>query len=440
MNTYGYTIAEPEIKKIPEDEFFAMSEEQQEQYLYLFRTQVAPKLNVFREHHDYKLCSGGRGGAKSWGIASLILQKASEEKRFVMCCREVQNSITDSSKKLLEDTIERLKLPGWVIKKETLENTITGSEIIFRGLVNMRAANSIKSIEGVQDCWLEEAQCISAESLKLLLPTIRKEGAEVWASWNSITPDDPIEKLKLRKDAVYVKINFYDNPFVTQRLLDEMNADFTYNEDEAIHTWLGEYRKQGDNCIFDRVGVKNAMERKVSEEGDYSVGCDLSRYGDDASIFTMRKGMQVIKFKEYKKKSMVELANLLEQFVDYNKTICVKYDGGGVGGPFGDILVSRGYQNIVEVNFGEKAMDSDKYDSAASEMWLTFPLSEVGLLPDDELLQQLSDRRYSYNHKTQKVVEKKDDYKKRHSGKSPDKADSLLLCFYEKHTVLPMLY
>ena len=99
MNTYGYTIAEPEIKKIPEDEFFAMSEEQQEQYLYLFRTQVAPKLNVFREHHDYKLCSGGRGGAKSWGIASLILQKASEEKRFVMCCREVQNSIADSSKK-----------------------------------------------------------------------------------------------------------------------------------------------------------------------------------------------------------------------------------------------------------------------------------------------------------------------------------------------------
>ena len=85
-------------------------------------------------------------------------------------------------------------------------------------------------------------------------------------------------------------------------------------------------------------------------------------------------------------------------------------------------------------------MDSNKYDSAASEMWLTFPLSEVGLLPDDELLQQLSDRRYSYNNKTQKVVEKKDDYKKRHGGKSPDKADSLLLCFYEKHRPKIALY
>ena len=85
-------------------------------------------------------------------------------------------------------------------------------------------------------------------------------------------------------------------------------------------------------------------------------------------------------------------------------------------------------------------MDSNKYDSAASEMWMTFPLSEAGIPNDDELLQQLSDRRYSYNNKTQKVVEKKDDYKKRHSGKSPDKADSLLLCFYERHAPTIALY
>ena len=137
---------------------------------------------------------------------------------------------------------------------------------------------------------------------------------------------------------------------------------------------------------------------------------------------------------------MVELADLYEIFVDYKKDICTKIDSGGVGGGLCDILKARGYRNIVEVNFGERAQDQNKYDSAASEMWFTFPLSEAGLLPDDELLQQLSDRRYSYNNKTQKVVEKKEDYKKRHSGKSPDKADSLLLCFYEKHTPQIMLY
>lgn len=440
MNTYGYEIANPIIPKISQEQFLNLSQKQQEEYLRLYREQVAPKLEVFREPHDYKLASGGRGGSKSWGVASLLIQKLSREKRFLLCCREVQNSIADSSKKILEETIVRLKEPNWIIKKETLENTLTGSEVIFRGLFNMRAANSMKSLEGITDCWIEEAQCVSADSLKLLLPTIRKDGAEIWATWNSITPDDPIERLKTRKDAVYVKINFYDNPFVTQRLLDEMHADFIYNEDEAIHTWLGEYRKQGENCIMSRSGVLEAMSRKANQEGDYSVGCDLARYGNDKSVFTMRKGMQVIKQKEYAKKGMVELADLYEQFVDYKKDICTKYDGGGCGGGFGDILQSRGYRNIVEVNFGEKAQDSNKYDSAASEMWFTFSLSEAGIPKDDELLAELSDRRYSYNNKTQKVVEKKDEYKKRHNGKSPDKADSLLLCFYEKHINTPMLY
>ena len=85
-------------------------------------------------------------------------------------------------------------------------------------------------------------------------------------------------------------------------------------------------------------------------------------------------------------------------------------------------------------------MDTNKYDSAASEMWFSLDIANIGIPNDDELLQQLSDRRYSYNNKTQKVVEKKDEYKKRHGGKSPDKADSLLLCFYEKHKPKIALY
>lgn len=440
MNTYGYEIAEPLIPKITQEQFEEMTIEQQELYMRLFREQVAPKLDVFREHHDYKLASGGRGGSKSWGVASLLIQKLSTEKRMLLCCREVQNSIADSSKKILEETIARLKKPDWEIKKETLENVRTGSTVIFRGLFNMRAANSMKSLEGITDCWIEEAQCVSSDSLKLLLPTIRKDGAEVWATWNSVTPDDPIERLKTRKDSVYVQINFYDNPFITQRLLDEMHADFEYNEDEAMHTWLGQYRKQADNAIYSRVSIKDAMERKVSTEGDYSVGIDPARFGGDSSVITIRKGLQVLQQKEFKKLDGVHLADEYEKLVEYRKDVCTKIDGGGCGASVIDVLHSRGYRNIVEVNFGEKAIDTNKYDSAASEMWFSLDIANIGIPKDDELLAELSDRRYSYNNKTQKVVEKKDEYKKRHSGKSPDKADSLLLCFYEKHINRPMLY
>ena len=219
-----------------------------------------------------------------------------------------------------------------------------------------------------------------------------------------------------------------------------MAADFQYNEDEAMHTWLGEYRKQADNAIYSRVSVKNAMERKVSTEGDYSVGIDPARFGSDFSVITIRKGLQVLSQKEYKHLDGVHLADEYEKLVEYRKDVCTKIDGGGCGASVIDVLKSRGYRKITEVNFGEKAMDTDRYDSAASEMWFGLDIANIGIPNDDELLQQLSDRRYSYNNKTQKVVEKKDDYKKRHSGKSPDKADSLLLCFYERHTPKIALY
>ena len=432
-------FAEPEIKKISYRQFRAMTTEQQEQYLYLFRTQIIPKLNVLREHHRFYLIHGGRGSGKSTSVAKLLLQKMTDNPHTLLCTREIQNSLAESSYQMLVDMIEYQQLKGWTVQKERIFHE-NGSKIIFHGLRDKTAANSLKSVVNISLVWVEEAQALSKESLSLLLPTIRVDGAEFYFTYNPETPDDAVETIKTRKDVLDVEVNFYDNPFFPQQLKDELEADLAIDEDTALHVWYGQYRKQGDNCIMARTSVLEAMDRKASTEGDYSVGIDCARYGNDASILTMRKGMQVLKQEEYRKKNMVELADIYERFVDFKKDICCKIDSGGVGGGLCDILKSRGHRNIIEVNFGEKAVDTDKYDSAASEMWFTFPLSGAGLLRDDDLLQELSDRRYSYNHKTQKVVEKKDDYKKRHGGKSPDKADSLLLCFYEKHTVLPMLY
>lgn len=439
MDLSAYKIAEPEIPRISREQFASMTREQQNKYLYLYKTQIIPKMAKIREHHRFYTIHGGRGGGKSVSVAKHLVGKMTKDKHTLLCCREVQNSLAESSYQLLVDQIDYLGFPGWTIQKERLFHE-NGSKVIFHGLRDTTAANSLKSVVNIDLVWCEEAQSLSKNSLRLLLPTIRMEGAEFYFTYNPESPDDAVEVIKTRKDVLDIDVEWYDNPFFPKQLLDELEADMAIDEDTALHVWFGQYRKQGDNCIMDRVSVKNAMERKASQEGDYSVGIDVARYGDDASYFTKRKGMQVTKVKEYQKKSMVELADLYEMFVDHKKDICTKIDSGGVGGGLCDILKSRGYRNIVEVNFGERAQDQNKYDSAASEMWLTFPLSEVGLLPDDELLQQLSDRRYSYNNKTQKVVEKKDEYKKRHSGKSPDKADSLLLCFYEKHRPKIALY
>lgn len=432
-------MTEPLIPRITEEQFLKLTPEKQEEYIRLYREQVAPKLEIFRKPAPYKLSYGGRGSSKSWGFASLLIQKMTKEPHRLVCCREIQKSIDESSYRLLCDTIYRLQAKGWDIKKECLDHE-NGSHIIFRGLRDMRAANAIKSLEGYDLCWLEEAHSISRESLEVLLPTIRKDEAEIWACWNPETPDDPIEKIKGRDGAICVEMNWEDNPWFTERSRKEMEQDYKEDPDNAEHVWGGKFRKQGDNCIMNRVSIREAMNRIADNEGAISIGVDCARYGNDRTTMFKRKGLQLIEYKVYKKTSITQEADLFEIFCGRDKGVHACIDGGGVGGGLIDVLRERGYRNITEVNFGEKAMDTDKYDSAASEMWFTFPLSECGILDIPELMTELSDRRYKFNNKGQKVVESKDDYKKRHGGKSPDLADGLLLCFYEKHDVMPMLY
>lgn len=432
-------MIKPIVPELSPEEFGLLSQFEKEVYLQMYKWQVVPCLEVLRQPAPYKNVYGGRGSGKSWSIAKLLMQKLTKERHRLLCCREIQNSIAESSYRLLVDTIDRLNLENWEIKKEVLENA-NGSRIIFRGLRDMRAARSIKSLEGYDLVWIEEGQSVSKESLDLLLPTIRMDGAEIWACWNPDTPDDAIERLKTRPSAVNIQCNYNDNPWFTERLQAEMKADYEQDADEAMHTWEGVFRKQGENCIMNRVSVKEAMQREADKEGAYAIGVDVARYGGDSTTMFKRKGMQVIDYKVYKKLSLTEQADKFEMLADRDKTIHGCVDGGGVGGGLIDILRERGYYNIEDVNFGEKAMDTDKYDSAASEMWLTFSLSEAGIPDNAQLLTELTDRRYTFNKRGQKCVESKDEYKKRHGGKSPDMADGLLLCFYERHSAQPMLY
>jgi hypothetical protein len=123
-----------------------------------------------------------------------------------------------------------------------------------------------------------------------------------------------------------------------------------------------------------------------------------------------------------------------------NHDMRIKVDETGVGGGVVDILQSRGYREVVGINFGSKASEEDKFADLPSEMWCTFPISEVSLLNDSSLFHELTDRRFSYDHKARRKVESKDSYKARNGGKSPDKADSVLMLYYEPKINRPMLY
>ncbi len=427
------------IPKITKKQFLSLSPEKQEKYLQLYQTQVVPCLEVFRNPAPYKISYGGRGSGKSWSFASLLSQKLTAEKHNLLCCREIQKSLEDSSYKLLVETIERLNLKGWVIKKDTLENE-NGSRVIFRGLKDLRAGNAIKSLEGYDLAWLEEAQAISLESLQLLLPTIRMNGSEIWACYNPNTEEDAIEMLKAREGAICVKCNWSDNPWFTERLAKEREADYKFNPELARHIWEGEYLAQADNAVMSRLAVHEAMEREVDSEGDYQIAVDVARYGSDSSIISMRKGLKMIDLKEYKNISLVELCGHIEVIAGNNHDMTIKVDETGVGGGVVDILQGRGYRNVIGINFGSKPQDTDKFADLPSEMWCTFPISDVSLLNDSGLFHELTDRRFSYDHKARRQVESKDSYKARNGGKSPDKADSVLMLYYEPKINRPMLY
>ncbi len=432
-------MIEPLIPKITKEQFLKLSAENQKKYLWLYASQVVPCLEVFRKPAPYKITFGGRGSGKSWSIASLLMQELTAERHNLVCCREIQKSLDDSVYKLCVETIKRLKLGGWNILRDVLENE-NGSRVIFRGLKDLRAGNAIKSLEGYDRAWIEEAQSVSAESLQMLIPTIRMNGSEIWASYNPNTEEDAIESLKLREGAVVVKCNWNNNPWFTEKLAKDREADYKFNPDIARHIWEGEYLSQADNAVMSRIAVHEAMEREVDDEGDYQIAVDVARYGSDSSIISMRKGLKLKELKEYKNMSLVELCGHIEVMAGNNHNMTIKVDETGVGGGVVDILQSRGYKNVIGINFGSKPQDIDKFADLPSEMWCTFPISDVSLINDSGLFHELTDRRFSYDHKARRVVESKDSYKARNNGKSPDKADSVLMLFYEPKINRPMLY
>ena len=439
MRISDYKLADPEIPKISKTQFLKLTPEKQKEYLRLYKTQIIPKLSVLREHHRFYTIHGGRGSGKSTSVAKWLTQKMTAETHTLLCTREIQNSLAESSYQMLVDMIAYQELGGWNIQKEKIFND-NGSKIIFHGLRDNKSANSLKSYVNIDLVWCEEAQSLSANSLRLLLPTIREEGAEFYFTYNPETEEDAVEIIKTRQDVLDVEVNWNDNPFFPEQLRMEMEADFKTDPDEAEHVWNGQYRKQAENAVMSRLAVHEAMEREVDTEGDYQIAVDVARYGSDSSIISMRKGLKMIDLKEYKNISLVELCGHIEVIAGNNHDMTIKVDETGVGGGVVDILQGRGYRNVIGINFGSKPQDTDKFADLPSEMWCTFPISDVSLLNDSGLFHELTDRRFSYDHKARRQVESKDSYKARNGGKSPDKADSVLMLYYEPKINRPMLY
>lgn len=169
------------------------------------------------------------------------------------CVREVQKSLKNSVKLLVEDKIRKLGVQGSFDILEAEIRTPGGGVIIFQGMQN-HTADSIKSLEGFDVAWVEEAQSLSQRSLDLLRPTIRKPGSELWFSWNPAKPTDPVDVLLRGEtpptDSVVVEVNWNDNPFLPAELLADLEDDRRRDPDKFLHVWQGHYALNSEARVF----------------------------------------------------------------------------------------------------------------------------------------------------------------------------------------------
>lgn len=196
---------------------------------------------------------GGRGSGKSHFFAELLIERCLMGKTDAVCVREVQRSLQQSVKKLLELKIEALQVgQHFEIQRDQIIGP-QGGRIIFQGMQN-HTSDSIKSLEGYDIAWVEEAQSLSQRSLDLLRPTIRKPGSQLWFSWNPSQDTDPVDVLlrgeKPPPGAVVVKANYRDNPWLPDVLRTELDYDQARDPDKFAHVWLGEYQRNSEARVF----------------------------------------------------------------------------------------------------------------------------------------------------------------------------------------------
>lgn len=270
------------------------------------RVNVPRKLKPLLLPKRYKGAYGGRGGAKSHFFAEQVVLRCLMKPTRIVCIREVQSSIKDSVRQLLVDKIERL---GVSTSFEVLDNEIRGPQgslIVFKGMQSYNAMN-IKSLEAYDVAWVEEAQTFSQHSLDLLRPTLRKEGSEIWFSWNPRFKTDPVDMFFRKNpppDAVSVMINWRDNPWFPDVLYREMAHDFAVDEDKAEHIWNGAYGSS-QGAILARWVNKAEREGRISDEIVYDpagTGIEISSdigFRDTASWWYWQRlqgGFNVLKY------------------------------------------------------------------------------------------------------------------------------------------------
>lgn len=246
--------------------------------------ELPEKLLFFlSEKARYKIAYGGRGSGKSWAAARCLIVLALQSKIRVLCTRQLQTSIANSVHKLLSDSIQELGLSQeFEITRDQIRCK-NGSEFFFKGIQNN--INEIKSIEGINYCWVEEAQSVSENSWEVLIPTIRKENSEIWVTFNPDREEDATYQrfvINPPPDTISELVNYTENPWFPDVLRKEMEYCKEVDYGKYEHIWLGKTVIDTDAQIYH--GKFELKEFETPEDAVFYYGADWGFANDPTAV------------------------------------------------------------------------------------------------------------------------------------------------------------
>jgi phage terminase large subunit len=216
------------------------------------RIEIPQKLLPLFQPKRYKVIHGGRGSAKSWSVARALVSIGATKPIRVLCARETQKSIQESVHRLLKDQIESLGLDQFYTIQENKILGTNGTEFTFAGIRQQGVAN-LKSYEGTDICWVEEAQVVTKKSWDVLIPTIRKPGSEIWVTFNpELDTDETFSRFVVRppEESVIIEMNWQDNPWFPPELDKERRQWLDRDPVGYLTTWEGKCRPAVEGAIY----------------------------------------------------------------------------------------------------------------------------------------------------------------------------------------------
>ena len=276
--------------------------------------QLPQKLKPLFEPATYKALYGGRGGTKSWGIARALLIQGTTQTLRVLCARETQKSIRDSVHRLLGDQIVALGLTDFyqVLKSEI--RGVNGTEFVFAGLSSL-TVDSIKSFEGVDRCWVEEAQVVSKRSWSILIPTIRKPGSETWISFNpDLDTDDTWVRFieNTPPNSILIPVSYRDNPWLSEKFIKDMEHLKKTDPVSFKNVYEGECRAAAEGAIYtpemtSLAGSKRVCNVPVDPMLEVHTVWDLG-FNDSCAIVFVQRQLSELRIVDYLEDSLRNMA------------------------------------------------------------------------------------------------------------------------------------